>query len=158
MSVSLEGFDPTAPENQSSRCIPKGEYRCVMVTAERKPTNDGSGAYLNCEFQILDGEYQNQRIFCRLNLWLDRSKDKAIKIAKGQLSELCRSVNVLTPKDTSELCNKPLIVKVKIRESSDYGDQNEVTGFKAAQVHQVSAPTLAVAAPAGAKPATSGVW
>lgn len=155
MSVDLQGFDPTAPENQG--CLPKGEYRCVMVKSERKATNDGTGHYLSCEYQILDGEYQNQRIFQNLNLWLDSSKSTAIKIARGQLSELCRAINVLTPKDTSELHNKPVIVKVNVRESDEYGSQNNVTGFKAAQVHTVGSPPIAAAAagPPGA-PALPG--
>jgi hypothetical protein len=155
--ADLTGFDAQAPENQNSRCLPKGEYRCVMVNSERKATNDGTGHYLNCEFAILDGEYQNQKIFCKLNVWLHPSKEKAIKIAKGQLSELCRSVGVLTPKDTSELHGKPVIVKVTIRTSDDYGDQNNVVGFKGCQLHQVAAPPPPVAQ-TESKQAVGGVW
>jgi hypothetical protein len=139
MSVSLDGFNPMAPENQGSRnVLPKGAYRCVLVDAQRKATSDGSGAYLNCEFAILDGEFQNQRIFTKLNLWLHPSKEMAIKIAKGQLSELCRAVNCLTPKDTTELYNKPVMVRVTIKSDDEYGDQNNVTGFKACQVHSTA--------------------
>lgn len=155
--ADLTGFDAQAPENQNSRCLPKGEYRCVMVASERKATNDGTGHYLNCEFSILDGEYQNQKIFCKLNVWLHPSKEKAIKIAKGQLSELCRAVNVLTPKDTSELHGKPLIVKVTIKTSDDYGDQNNVVGFKACQIHQV-APAQPQAQARVQQATAGGVW
>lgn len=154
--ADLTGFDAQAPENQSSRCLPKGEYRCVMVNSERKATNDGTGHYLNCEFAILDGEFQNQRIFCKLNVWLHPSKATAIKIAKGKLSELCRAVNVLTPKDTSELHGKPLIVKVTIKTSDDYGDQNDVVGFRACQLHQVAAPPAR--AVQDTRQAAGGVW
>jgi hypothetical protein len=156
--ADLSGFDALAPENQNSRCLPKGEYRCVMVASERKATNDGTGHYLNCEFSILDGEYQNQKIFCNLNVWLHPSKEKAIKIAKGQLSELCRSVGVLTPKDTSELHGKPLIVRLVIKTSDEYGDQNAVVGFKACQLHQVAAPPPPPVAQTESKQAVGGVW
>lgn len=155
--ADLSGFNALAPENQNNRCLPKGEYRCVMVDCKEKTTKDGTGRYLNSEFSILDGEHQNKKIFCKFNIWLDPSKEEAIRIAKAQLSELCRAINVPTPRDTSELCGKPVIVKLTIKSSDDYGDQNNVVGFKAAQLHQVTTPPPQQR-PAAQQAATGGVW
>lgn len=138
--ADLGGFDANAPENRSTRSVlPAGEYRACLVSSDRKACKSGNEYYLNLDFQILSGDFQNQHIFARLNLWLDKSKSTAIQIAKGQLSELCRAVGVPTPKDSTELHNKPVIVKVKVK-NGDQGEQNEVAGFKPATVQAATAP------------------
>jgi hypothetical protein len=93
-----------------------------------KKTKDGQGQYLELKMQILNGQYQNRVIFDRLNL-VNKS-DVAVQIAKGTLSSICRSVNVLTPNDSSELHNKPLTASLKIRKDADGNPQNEVKGYK----------------------------
>lgn len=144
--VSLGGvFDAAAPENQSpSSVVPAGEYEVIAIASEVKNTNDGSGRFLNMQFQITKGEFQNRRIFHRFNLWLAADKEKAIAIAKGQFSEFCRAVGVLTPSDSSELHNKSCLIRVNVKSSEGYGDQNNITKFSAKA--QASAPV--VAAPA----------
>ena len=125
------GFDATAPENQrTSSVVPAGEYVAIMTESEKKQTNAGDGAYLNCKFQIVRGEFQNRIVFKKFNLWLAAHKEQALQIARGEFSEFCRAVNVPTPKDSSELHNKPCQIKVKVKKSDDYGDQNDISGFK----------------------------
>ncbi len=135
MSVSLDGFNAEAPENQpQADVVPKGEYVAVLVASERLETNDKTGAYLNCQWQIAEGEYQNRVVFEKLNLWLDDSTDgrrKAVLIAKGQLSKICRAVGILTPKSTDELLGRPILIKVGIEEKDDgYGPKNKIVDYK----------------------------
>jgi hypothetical protein len=64
-----------------------------------------------------------------LHLW--NNSQKAVEIAQGTLSAICRAVNVLNPQDTSDLHNRPLVAKVGIEVDPTYGKKNRVNGFKA---------------------------
>jgi predicted RNA-binding protein YlxR (DUF448 family) len=140
------GFNAQAPENnEGNQVIPAGEYDAVIVKSERKATKDGRGAYLSLDFQIVSGEFQNKHVFENLNIWLEESDEKkktAVRIAKANLSELCRAVNVLNPKDSAELHNKPLRIRVVVDEgNAQYGKQNRIKGFKPRGFAAQSAPS-----------------
>jgi hypothetical protein len=125
------GFDANAKENQrTNSVVPAGEYPMILVDSEKKATSKGDGAMLKCKFQIVSGEFQNRVVFKNFNLWLP--SEQAVQIARGEFSELCRSVGVATPRDSSELHNKPVMCKVKIRKDKNgqYDDQNDISGWK----------------------------
>jgi len=127
------GFDATAPENQRvNSVVPAGEYPAILIESERRATNAGDGSYLKCRFQIVSGEFQNRIVFKNFNLWLPREKEQALKIARGEFSEFCRAVGIASPKDSSELHNKPCMIKVKVRidKAGQYDDQNDISGFR----------------------------
>jgi hypothetical protein len=151
LGFGSEGFDASAPENQrTSSVVPSGEYPAIMVESEKKPTNANDGHYLKTKWQIVSGEFQNRIIFKNFNLWLPPQKEQALQIARGEFSEFCRAVSVPNPKDSSELHNKPCMIKVKIRvdKSGQYDDQNDISGFKPIG----KAAPVAVAASAGGDP------
>lgn len=125
--VSLSGFNAADHEPVSFDVVPAGMYEAVIVASAEKPTRDGHGKYIELELQVLNGQFQNRKIWDRLNMW-NRS-DKAVEIARATLSAICRAVGVLTPNDTSELHNRPLVVKVAVRKSDEYGESNEVRGY-----------------------------
>jgi hypothetical protein len=89
---------------------------------------------------VLGGQYQNKHLFDRLNL--QNASDQAVQIARGTLSAICRAVGVMTPKDSSELHNKPLRVKVTVKKSDDYGEQNEVKAYKPRLITDNAVPPL----------------
>ena len=77
---------------------------------------------------VVDGEHKGRLLWARLNL--ENPSDAAVKIARGQLSALCRAVNVLQPRDSIELHNIPLVIKVGVKRRDDIGEfTNEVKGF-----------------------------
>ena len=116
-------------------CVPAGWYNVMVDETEMKPTKDGSGAYLQVRFTVLDGQYANRKIFTRMNL--QNSNPTAQEIGYKQLSALCHAVNVLQLQDSVQLHGLPLKVKVKIRKDStgQYEDQNEVTAYKSINEH-----------------------
>ena len=116
-------------------CVPAGWYNVMVDETEMKPTKDGSGAYLQVRFTVLDGQYVNRKIFTRMNL--QNSNPTAQEIAYKQLSALCHAVNVLQLQDSVQLHGLPLKVKVKVRKDStgQYEDQNEVTAYKNINEH-----------------------
>ena len=47
------GYDP----------IPAGKYQAVITESEMKPTRTGNGQYLQLEFEIIEGEYKNRKVW-----------------------------------------------------------------------------------------------
>jgi hypothetical protein len=138
------GFEP----------IPAGEYDVHIASSELKETKAGTGHYLDLEFQVLNGEYQNRKLFEKLNLY--NPNPKAVTIAKGQLSAICRAIGIMTPEDSSELHGRPLRVSVKVTHSEQYGNQNKITKYSSRAVQPVQQQTATASAPtepaAGADP------
>jgi hypothetical protein len=128
--ASLSGFDANKvePQTEYPPPIPAGDYDVVIIGSEMKATKDGNGQYLRLEFAVLNGPHQNRKLSTNLNLV--NKNAKAVEIAKGSLSAICRAVGVLTPNDSSDLHGKPLTIKVTIRKSEEHGDQNDIKAFK----------------------------
>jgi hypothetical protein len=127
--ADLHGFnanevDPTTDLEP----IPAGKYLAMITDSEMKPTKSGDGRYLQLTFQILEGPYKNRFVWARLNL--HNANETAVKIARAELSAICRAVGVMTPKDSCELHNLPLVITVKLKKREDTGElQNEIRGF-----------------------------
>ena len=97
--------------------IPAGKYNAVITDSDMKKTRSGSGRYLQLEFVIIEGEYKNRKLWARLNV--ENSNAEAVRIARADLSAICRAINVLKPKDSVELHNLPLEITVKCRKNQD---------------------------------------
>lgn len=123
---NLGGFNTEAPENQKP-VLPAGEYDVVMVKSEVRQS-EGKAKNLYCEFKVLSGEFQNQVLVHRFNLW--HAKPDVTQISRGQLSAFGKAVNVLTINDSSELEMKPVRVKVNAKDNGEFGMQNNITAFK----------------------------
>ena len=126
--ANLSGFDANTIEPASFDVLPNGSYEAVISNSEMKSTSTG-GEMLVLTLQILNGEYQNRKIWDRLNL--KNQNATAVQIAKGTLSSICRAVNVMTPKDSSELHNKPMLIKVGIQPAKGkYAESNVIKAYK----------------------------
>lgn len=125
-------FNATEIQPTSFDVIPAGEYRACIVDSMVQATKTGTGKFLNLEISILSGPHAGRKVFDRLNIW--NPSPKAVEIAKATLSAICRAVGVLTPKDSQELHNRPLIIKLGVRNDPQFGDSNEVKAYKRANV------------------------
>lgn len=124
----LNGFDATQVEPVSFDAIPAGDYIAAIVASEEKQTQSGNGTYLKLTLEILEGEFKGRKLFDNLNL--NNPNAQAVQIAKGTLSQICRSVNVMQPRQSEELHNKPMVIKVVLLEKAYQGqDKNEVKGY-----------------------------
>ena len=110
--------------------VPAGWYNAMIDESEMKPTKDGSGAYLQTRFNIIDGQYANRKIYMRLNL--RNTNPVAQEIAYKQLSAIAHAVGVLHVQDSSQLHGLPMKIKVKLRKdtSGQYEDSNEISTIK----------------------------
>jgi len=128
--ADLAGFnanevEPTTPFEP----IPAGKYLAAVTASEMKAVKSGSGSYLELTFTVLEGEYKNRVLWARLNL--NNPNATAVKIARSELSALCRAVGVMQPRDSVELHNLPLLITVKLKKRSDNDElTNEIKGFE----------------------------
>lgn len=141
-------FDATTVEpNASFDPLPAGWYNANITSSEMNPTKDGSGAYIQLELTILDGQYANRKVFDRLNV--QNKSQVAQEIAYATLSSICHATGVIQVQDTSQLHGIPMEVKLSVRPASDgYEAANDVKGYRASsqgaggmsQAPQMAAP------------------
>lgn len=132
--------DPSAPFEP----IPAGDYLACIVASQMKPTKNGTGQYLELEIEVLEGEYKGRKVWDRLNL--QNPNCQTVEIARADLSAICHAVGVMTPKDSVELHNIPMVVMVGLEKRKD-SDQltNVIKGYvskaAAAKTPAAAAPT-----------------
>lgn len=126
--ANLNGFNASTIEpSENFEPIPAGKYLAVITASETKSTKSGTGSYLELTFQIIDGAYKSRLLWARLNL--NNPNELTVKIARSELSAICRAVGVMEPKDSSELHNLPLLITVK-QKTDDNGEvRNEIKGY-----------------------------
>ena len=136
--------------------IPAGKYVAVITDSEMKDTRAGTGRYLQLEFEITDGEFAGRKVWARLNI--ENRNPEAVRMARADLSAICRAVNVLTPSDSADLHNLPLVIKVHVRKDKNTGEiSNEIRGYESkaafkSEPKQAVAPVSSQTARVPAKP------
>lgn len=122
-------WDATHGETMGTTdALPAGEYVAAIVKSERREAKSGNGnAYINLEFEVLDGQYQGRRFWTMLNLW--NHNQTAVEIAQRELNSICHAVGKLRVSDSEQLHNIPMLVKLGVR-TDDYGTQNITKGYK----------------------------
>lgn len=127
--ADLHGFNANQVDPSTEfEPIPAGKYPAMITDSEMKPTKSGSGSYLQLTFQILEGEYKGRFVWARLNL--NNANATAVQIAQAELSAICRAIGVMTPNDSVELHNLPLVITVKCKKRDDTGEiSNEIKGY-----------------------------
>lgn len=143
----------TVPPAAAPEVIPAGWYNAQMTASEVKPTADGTGGFLACEFTIISGEHSGRKQFDRINLY--NKNPVAVEIAYKTLSAICHAVGVIQVQDSQQLHGKPLQLKVSLRPAGPGADgkmyeaSNDVKGYKAIDGASIPMP----GAPAGGAPA-----
>lgn len=143
--ADLFGFDANNVEPAGDfEPIPAGKYLAAITESEMKPTKAGNGNYLQLTFQITEGPCVNRLLWARLNL--ENANATAVQIARGELSAICRAIDVLAPRDSVELHNLPLVIHVRCKKRIDTGEiVNEVKGYSKKE-SLIAAPLAAPAA------------
>lgn len=132
--------------------LPAGWYSVTITEAELKKTSAGTGTYIKIRYDITGPTHAGRVVFGNIN---NRNPNpKAEEIGNQQLGELMRAVGLARLEDTDQLIGKRLDVKLAIRASEQYGDSNDVKGFRANGSSPAASPT-SVAAPA---PASKPPW
>lgn len=127
--------------------LPDGKYLAVITESAWKDTKDKRGKFLELKLQVIEGPHKGRMLWDRLNL--QNHNKQAVDIARATLSAICRAVGIMTPKDSIELHNLPLVAKVAVKKNEQNGDFTNVV--KAYEKKGVAAPVPATAG-AGGKP------
>ncbi|HQO65724.1 MAG TPA: DUF669 domain-containing protein [Spirochaetales bacterium] len=144
--ANLGNFNADEHENEFTP-IPTGKYPAVITESKMVGTKNG-GQMLKLTHEIIDGPNKGRKVWANLNLV--HSNDQAVKIAKINLADICRAVGVLHPRDSSELHNKPMVIKLSIRpETDEYPASNDIKAWEPMN----KAPQLQGMAPDASTPA-----
>lgn len=108
--------------------LPGGEYIAAIVDSSMATTQAGTGQYLKLEIEILEGQYRGRKLWENLNL--QNPSAQAVEIARGTLSAICRATGIMTPKDSAELHNLPMRIKVAIKKDKDGEARNRITKYE----------------------------
>jgi hypothetical protein len=126
--ADLHGFDANTVEPATEfEAIPAGKYIAAITGSEMKPTKAGNGSFLELTFEVVEGEFKGRKLWARLNL--QNPNQIAVKIARAELSSICRAIGILQPRDSVELHNLPLVVTVKQKAGQDGEVRNEIKGY-----------------------------
>ena len=132
--------------------LPAGKYLAVVSESELKPTKTGGGKYLQLTFQIIDGEFKGRLVWARLNL--ENKSEMTVKIARGELSAICRAIGVMQPKDSVELHNVPLEINVGLKKRDDNGEfTNVIKGYAKKEAVKGQPQQAATSTPPWRRPA-----
>ena len=153
MAFLNETFDTaTLPQSTANYDpVPEGWYTANITSAELKDTSNGSGQYIKLRYDITGPSNSGRVVFGNLNI--KNASSKAEEIGRQQLGEVMRAIGLARVTDTDQLIGGTLQIKVAIRQSEQYGAQNEIKGWKAING---SLPTAPAAPSAPAAPQTNG--
>lgn len=130
----------------SNEPVPAGWYNVKVHGAEVKTTKAGNGQYIAVRYDILGPTHQGRVVFGNINI--KNPNPKAEEIGRQQLGDLMRAIGLARVTDTDQLIGGNLKIKVAVTQSEQYGDSNEVKGFKA--LDGAMPPVAAAPAPAPA--------
>jgi hypothetical protein len=154
--ADLTGFNAHEVDPISKEPIPAGKYLAAIIDAQRKPNKKGTGKYLELVFEVVEGPHTGRRFWVYLNL--EHPSKRTVDLARGELSAICRAVGVMTPKDSLELMNIPLMIVVGLKRRDDTGELGNVINSYERRGHPPAASASATPAPAsaaGSSPAAS---
>jgi hypothetical protein len=147
-------FDPTQVEGRPSRDpLPAGEYHVEVLETDIKSTKARDGYFLEVAFRVIEGEYENRRLWNRINF--QNAKAKTQMYGQAEMKELYEAVGLFEKvQNSSELHGRTLWLNVVVKAPENgYGASNEIKGYKpdTAPVSgpRPSAPPPQASAPAG---------
>lgn len=117
------------PESRSYDLLPEGWYNATITSADLRMTKTGEGQYISLAYDITGPSHQGRKVFG--NVTVRNSNPKAEEIGRQQLGDIMRAVGLATVRDTDELIGGQLCIKVSIRRDEQWGDKNDVKGYKA---------------------------
>jgi hypothetical protein len=129
LNQSYDVADLPKAQQTSFDVLPDGWYSATITGAEIKETKAGTGEYVAIKYSITGPTHQGRVVFGNLNL--KNPNQKAEEIAREQLGQILMSIGVPKITDTDQLIGGNLSIKLSTRKSEQYGDSNDIKGFKA---------------------------
>ena len=118
--------------------LPAGWYNVTINDAEIRTTKAGNGQYIAVRYDVTGPTHEGRVVFGNINI--SNPNPKAEEIGHQQLGQLMRAIGLTQVSDTDQLIGGSLQIKLKIRKSDEYGDSNDVSGFKSLSGSPAPAP------------------
>ena len=125
------------PDNELA-VVPAGWYTATIAEAEVKTSKRGDGQYLSIRYTILGPTHQGRSVYG--NITLRNASETATRIGRAQLKELMGAAGLTQLSDTDQLVGATLQVRVAVRDDSQYGQSNDVRGWKPASAQSQALP------------------
>ena len=124
-----KGFNPSQVDrvNTDFSTIPEGTYRAEITKTELADNKNNTGVNLTLKVTIETGLFANRILFD--NLCVVHENKHAQSIAQTKLAQICEAIGITDLKDTSQICDKSLSIKVKV-ELDEYATDKLNTGEK----------------------------
>lgn len=135
--------------------LPAGWYTATVTSAEVRETKAGTGSYIAVRYDITGPSHEGRVVFGNLNI--SNPNPKAEEIGRQQLGDLMRAIGLESVTDSDQLIGGNCQIKLAIRKSEEYGDNNDVKGWKAIEGSAMPKPAAA-AAPAQPAGASAPPW
>jgi hypothetical protein len=116
--AGAEAFDP----------IEAGWYDARITDAKIKDTKAGNGKYIALRFDITGPSYQGRVLWANINIM--NPNPQAEQIGMQQLGDIARAAGIEVISDTDQLLNSELQIKVTLKHDEQYGDGNDIKGYK----------------------------
>jgi len=121
-------YAPNDDPNVSFEPLPAGKHLCIITNSEMKPTKNGAGEYLQLELEVVEGPHKGRKLWDRLTL--KHPNELTVRIARGTLAQIRQATGVMSPRDSVELHNLPLVASVGLKRREDTGEMtNVVKGY-----------------------------
>jgi len=137
-----------APANPGYGPLPAGEYTMIITRTDIKPTKAGTGEYLECVMEVVEGKSAGRKHWERFNV--SNPNKTAEDIAKAALGNLCMAIGLDNVTDTDQLHDRMFVAKVAIDRKDP--ERNRIMGYSPAAQ---AAPARPAAQP---KPAAARPW
>jgi hypothetical protein len=152
------GFDAETVEPADFSALPSGDYEVIISDSIWKTSKAGAD-YLSLTLQVVSQPHSGRYLWHSLNL--NHANERPREIAQKELSAICRATNRMKIKDSSELHDIPVVVKVVyVPAEGQWSEKNQIKGWRkigetAAVTHAAPpvAQSAARAAPRSAPPA-----
>jgi hypothetical protein len=129
--------------------MPPGQYLAEIKNSEIKESSkNADNKYWKLEFQVLEGEYKDRKLWTNLNLI--NANAQAVEIANKELATICEAAGTPNIDSTEELHGIPMTITVKkTPATASYPEGNNITGYSPAEGY--AKPSAEPSAPKAAK-------
>jgi len=128
------------PSTGSSQVYPRDDYIAILTSDELRQNKNKTGNGILFEFQIVQGNYAGGKFRHWINF--EHQNQQTVDIGRAELRALADACGVVSPRDTTMLYNKPLIVslgveyKLNTNTGAEEPFRNNVESFSPNQVQR----------------------
>lgn len=128
MQLNEEFTLDTLPKGSNNfEALPPNIYEATITQAELKDTKAGTGQYIKIRYDIVGPTHQGRVVFGNFNI--KNPNPKAEEIGRQQLGEMMTAIGIAKVNNTDQLIGARLKIKLVVRSSEEYGEQNDIKGW-----------------------------